>query len=276
MSFYIKQYRDYSNHWSKMEYSLGEIETTINYFITNKYKDATVDVTNTMLKKGEKYFLSVVIDRIGAGENGTGNQETGNTEKEMTIKLLAVDNDGNSTILNPKNQYIDTIILPKVEKVDGKIISTSSFNFIITPNDNYERIAFILSRDLTKKNDADLRVKIDVKIFTKLQNLIGNVIKDFDSNINITQIGIHAKPGTLMCINGEPIKIGKRGVFELNSVFRLQQMSPPNNSQDSTTDISQPETVGISFLNIINLNENKEPKEYYTIDYRYIKVKEAT
>ena len=269
MSLYIKQYRDSGNHWSDISTTVGTITTPINYFISNQYTDATIDTT---LKEGEKYFLSVDIDRIGSGTIETGNQETGNTEKEIVIKLLK---DNNSTILSSDNQYIDTIILPKQETINEEKITKSSFNFIIAPKAEYQRIAFILKRDLTK-GDAELRIKINVKKFAKLQNLITDVMKVSDPNINITQIGIHAKPGTLMCINGEPIKIGKRGVFELNSVFRLQQKASSNTSQDSTTDTPQPNTIGISFLNIINLNEDdKKPKQYYTIDYRYIKTKEV-
>lgn len=278
MSFYIQQYRNASNHWSEFakdkDYTIGTIKTPVAYFAENKYTDTTIDITNSFLK-GEKYFLSVEIERIGAGTESTGNPETGNTEKEITIKLLKT----NSKIIDTENQYIDTIILPKVEKGDkGQKITTSIFNFIITPNDTYKRIAFILNRDLYNINDIKLSANINVKKFVKLKNLIGDGINVSGSNINITQIGIHARPGTLMCINGEPIKIGKRGVFELNSTFRLQQQSSSNSSKDSTINNSQSSNkVGIDFLNIINVNEKgEEVTELYTIDYRYIKIEEAT
>lgn len=273
MSFYIKQYRDNSNHWSELNYSIGTMPTQVSYFIENEYRDVFIEPDNSIFKTGEKYFLSVEIDRIGAGAADKGNSETGNTEKEMIIKLL-----NGYNIFDTKNQYIDTIILPKTEIVNGEQIKTNIFNFIITPNADYERIAFILSRDLTNINDIKLLVDMRVKRFVKLKNLIGDGINVSGSNINITQIGIHARPGTLMCINGEPIKIGKRGVFELNSTFRLQQQSSSNSSKDST--INNPQSsnkVGIDFLNIINVNEKgEEVTELYTIDYRYIKIEEAT
>lgn len=274
MSFYIQQYRNNSNHWSEIGYTKGTIKTPVAYFAENKYTDTTIDITNSILE-GEKYFLSVEIERIGAGTESTGNPETGNTEKTIDIRLLKT----GSTINDAKNQYIDTIILPKVEKGDkGQKITTSIFNFIITPNDTYQRIAFILNRNLYNINDIKLSANINVKKFVKLKNLIGDGINVSGSNINITQIGIHARPGTLMCINGEPIRIGKRGVFELNSVFRLQQQSFSNSSKDST--INNPQNsnkVGIDFLNIINVNEKgEEVTELYTIDYRYVKIEEAT
>lgn len=275
MSFYIKQYRDNSNHWSEIASSPGTIQTQVAYFVKNQYTDTTIDITNSSLEAWEKYFLSVEIERIGAGAENTENSETGNTEKEIVVKLLK---DNSSTILDTENQYIDTIVLPKIEKVNGDPINTSIFNFIITPNADYKRIAFILKRDLTNINDINLSVKINVKRFVKLKNLIGEVIKVSDSNINITQIGIHARPGTLMCINGEPVRIGKRGVFELNSVFRLQQHPSLNSSQDSAADNAQnSDGVGIYFLNIINLKENsEETTDWYTIDYRYVQIKEET
>lgn len=277
MSFYIQQYRNASNHWSEFEknkdYTIGTIKTKVAYFAENKYTDTTIDITNSILE-GEKYFLSVEIERIGAGTESTGNPETGNTEKTIDIRLLKT----NSTIIDAENQYIDTIILPKTEIVEGEQIKTSIFNFIITPNDTYQRIAFILNRDLYNINDIKLSANINVKKFVKLKNLIGDGINVSGSNINITQIGIHARPGTLMCINGEPIRVGKRGVFELNSTFRLQQQSSSNSSKDSTINNSQSSNkVGIDFLNIINVNEKGEGvTELYTIDYRYIKIEEAT
>ena len=273
MSFYIKQYRDNSNHWSDLNYAIGTMSTKVSYFIENEYRDVIIAPANSIFKTGEKYFLSVEIDRIGAGAADEENSETGNTEKEMVIKLL-----NGYNIFDTKNQYIDTIILPKTEIVNGEQIKTDIFNFIITPNADYERIAFILSRDLTNINDTKLVVNMSVKRFVKLKNLIGDGINISGSNINITQIGIHARPGTLMCINGEPIKIGKRGVFELNSVFKLQQHQSPNGSQDSTTNNAQnSDSVGIYFLNIINLKENGEDStDYYAIDYRYVQMEEAT
>ena len=279
MSFYIKQYRDKGNHWSeitKNEYKIGEIQTQVAYFAKNQYTDTTIDMSSQDLITGEKYFLSVEIERIGAGTEDSGNPEMGNTEKEIVIKLLNGDD-----ILDIKNQYIETIILPKAERVgEQQTITKSVFNFIIAPNDKYQRIAFILKRDLTNINDIKLSANITVKKFFKLNNLIGDAIKVSGSNVNITQIGVHARPGTLMCINGEAIRIGKRGVFELNSVFRLQQRTSSNDSQDSTIETLQnSDIVGIYFLNIINENEdpnNESTKELYTIDYRYVQMKEAT
>ena len=151
MSFYIQQYRNASNHWFEFteknkDYTIGTIKTPVAYFAENKYTDTTIDITNSFLE-GEKYFLSVEIERIGAGTESTGNPETGNTEKTIDIRLLKT----GSTIIDAGNQYIDTIILPKVEKGDkGQKITTSIFNFIITPNDAYQRIAFILSKFIFK------------------------------------------------------------------------------------------------------------------------------
>ena len=70
-------------------------------------------------------------------------------------------------------------------------------------------------------NDIKLSANINVKKFVKLKNLIGDGINVSGSNINITQIGIHARPGTLMCINGEEIRVGRSGLYEILNGYKV-------------------------------------------------------
>ena len=48
---------------------------------------------------------------------------------------------------------------------------------------------------------------------------IENVIKQISasSSFYLTKIGIQGPPSLLMCINGEQIRIGKSGIYEINN-----------------------------------------------------------
>lgn len=221
MSFNIKQYRGTEPYWDTIQgYSLGYVTTSFPY-LANTYKDSCIEMS---FQKGIPYYLSIKIEK----EKGENSQN-----REITVQLQ---NDLIENFSSTENQTISKIqLLRSTSEEDAFEI----FHFIFTPSKNYNKISFIISRDLKNLEDWEKYAKIEVNKFQKLNNLLSLL-----QISQINQLGIHADPGTLMCINGEEIKIGKRGVFEINSNI-----------------------VQINFLNIINLKENS----YYTIDCRYTK-----
>jgi hypothetical protein len=41
----------------------------------------------------------------------------------------------------------------------------------------------------------------------------------------LTKIGIQGPPGMLMCINGEPIRIGPSGIYEIKNGYKINFLS---------------------------------------------------
>ena len=72
--------------------------------------------------------------------------------------------------------------------------------------------------------------------------IIKNIVKDINK---IVKIGVQGPPSLLMCINGEQIRIGKTGIFEINE-----------------------DNVSISFVGFIPKIKNNV-LEYFIMDYEY-------
>ncbi len=68
-------------------------------------------------------------------------------------------------------------------------------------------------------------MKIEIEACAKINNLCGNSYVNNGIKINVpetlTKIGIQGPPGLLMCINGEAIRIGPSGIYEINNGYKV-------------------------------------------------------
>lgn len=147
-------------------------------------------------------------------------------EQKITIKLIKSDKIGEEN-----EQKIETITVNSGNDY-------SSFDFIITPNSLYNKIKFELNR--TQKDYITLNttyteesldsdsflllsiygrtMDITIETFGEIKNLITNKINPAIGYTGILkQIGVQGKPGLLMCINGEAIRVGRSGLYEINN-----------------------------------------------------------
>jgi hypothetical protein len=67
----------------------------------------------------------------------------------------------------------------------------------------------------------------------KNQGII-SVFTPEDSPPRLTKIGIQTDVGTIVCINGVEIKIGKTGIYELDEVVIITQLNFPNGASSDT------------------------------------------
>ena len=84
-----------------------------------------------------------------------------------------------------------------------------------TPKTSFDKIVFELKRDI---GDADsLARKLIIPINKKVQLAIVNNILDSFTNIqSIFKIGIQGSSKLIVCINGEPIRLGVSETFEIH------------------------------------------------------------
>lgn len=160
---------------------------------------SAVDDTRT---KSRSYFLKYKIRK----------QEE---EQVITIKLLKskeeLDNE----------QFLTTITVPK-----GNPSEYFSFDLVISPNSTYDRIAFILHRNASDYNFEEGAetgaygriVEIEVEYYEEIINIIDTYLNASIDNVGLLkQIGVQGPPGMLMCIEGEGIRIGRSGIYEINN-----------------------------------------------------------
>ena len=160
----------------------------------------------------------------------------------ITKVAIAVDKDGaqpGDVYYNNGKYYIkgetdeieDEEILNKNDAIlshswtSGHSISGVDFSFIFSPRDSDETYNQIWIEMFRETYDQDIysdgiygrKIDLDGDIFEaevyELENLIDS-IADVDT---LTHIGVYSHPNTIMSINGEEIRVGQSGYYELNN-----------------------------------------------------------
>lgn len=146
------------------------------------------------------------------------------------------------------NKTSDNIqVLKSIVVEGGRESDYSSYEIVISPNNTYNRILFELQRELEDYNtiNADDTYGRICNIHIDRLDEVYNVINYLSSLINkssLLQIGVQSAPGLLMCINGEEIKVGRSGLYEILNGYK------------------------ISFIGfIVEPDDNK----YFILDYQY-------
>ena len=151
----------------------------------------------------------------------------------------------NTTLLKDNSQTLGTI---QIEAGDESEYST--FDFIFSPNENrtFNEIHFELQRtatqDLNIQNpDGTFGRKINLEIvkLAEINNVIDTLNPSIANRGKLKQIGIQTAPGLIICINGEQIKVGRSGLYEIKN------------------------GVEINFIGFIVENNDK----YFILDYQY-------
>lgn len=95
---------------------------------------------------------------------------------------------------------------------------------MFTPNSTYNLIVFVLARtteDYNITEDSQYGRIMDITVNKNNIYLMTNIIDTLASTYGLAElirIGVQGPTGLMMSINGEQIKIGKTGIYELNDV----------------------------------------------------------
>lgn len=148
-------------------------------------------VINTSLSSSKSYFIRLKFFK----------QET---EQKITLKIEDRD------ALIKGSQIIGTITVPAGSPFDSYV-----YEKVFMPLKDYNRIYLELERTNNDyalnqdRNDNTYGRIINIEVVTCAE--IKNLLLD-----NIIRLGVQGTPGLLMSINGEQIKIGNSGIFEIN------------------------------------------------------------
>lgn len=110
-----------------------------------------------------------------------------------------------------------SIYLQKEENNDSQLVKTfevianvqNILSTVITPNTNYTKIV------IQGTNGANLTIAIN-----QLQ-IVRNILNDLDIS-SLAKIGIQGPSGLTMCINGEEIKVGRFGIYEMIKNIKVE------------------------------------------------------
>lgn len=208
-------------------------ENNLQIFFENPYYDFSN--INKTLNKQNYYYLKFSVKKLNSNQNfylKLKNFSNNELEEEEENQQIIANFDVPKKFLQTDNEW-------------------ATFEIIIVPNKSYKQLYWDLTRTLLEDYKTDFNIQTNEEnVIGRKMNVIINqfaIIKNIVEDINkIVKIGIQGPPSFLMCINGEQIRIGKTGIFEINE-----------------------DDFIISFIGFIPKIKNNV-LEYFIMDYEYI------
>ena len=210
MSFQFGQFRrsQLDSFLTPLKYKLekAKIKSTISTAVT--FVDNVISLTDAFKPteqdgiRAKNYYIRFRIYK-------KANPQT------IIIKLINI-NKQTDNIQNLRTIIVDA----------GRETEYNTYEIVIPPNNNYNQIKFELQRELedyNKKNSDGTYGRI-CKIEVIRLDEIYNVIDYLTTIINksaLLQIGVQSAPGLLMCINGEEIRVGRSGLYEILNGYKV-------------------------------------------------------
>lgn len=220
----------------------SDIETTV-------FTDFALNV-ETKLSTNQSYYLRFNAKR----PLPTGGDKPYGDPDEISFNIVLYEQDGGTEGLhdNEKTQTIEKNLKlsPWVDKYNNE---WQEFTVVFTPNENYQYIALKINRigyDYVYEGTPQRRnpfiynesdTSHNTLNFTDQGDfaLINNILSVPSSSGAALKIGIQARPGTLFCVNREPIYLGRSGIYEINNGTKISFVgiaAPNGNETDNVPD----------------------------------------
>lgn len=221
-------YEDISNDFVIQYFQERLSELTSTVFFENAYYDFSN--TGNKMNKQNYYYLNFSVKKMNSIQNFY-----------LKLKNLTQSDDDFS---DNNEQIIAEFTVPQSTVEDD----WTNFEIIIAPNKTYGQLYWDLRRTISNDYLSTSDMQVEGAIGRKMTIVINQfaIIKNIVKDINkIVKIGVQGPPSLLMCINGEQIRIGKTGIFEINE-----------------------DNISISFVGFIPKVKNGI-LEYFIMDYEY-------
>lgn len=191
-------------------YNFGQFRSTqiVNYLIDISFNISTIqkqsEMTDDIFTDYAINLPLVQVDEHGKQQSYYLRFSINKMESEQTLILKLVN--GNN---------IQTIRTFKIAA--GLTSDAVVFETIINPNNDYNQIYFELVRTADDYNIKNGRlINLNINKIASIYNVINFLNPSIDNKGKLKQIGVQGVPGMLMSINGEEIRIGRTGIYELN------------------------------------------------------------
>jgi hypothetical protein len=177
--------------------------------ITLTGKIFTNECIQTSLVSNTNYYFHGKIKRMSSPQ-------------EFYIKLITYK--GESTALDGAEQYIKTISIG-----GGDVHDWVDVEFIFSPlTNNFDAILFELVRTV---EDYREEPRYPIIIYEEL-SVINNLITGY----HFIKGGLQSRPGLMMCVNGEEIRISRTGLYEVReNTVPITFFSVVNSAKEDTT-----------------------------------------
>lgn len=159
-----------------------------SFLYTDKVIASNNNLDTILFEKDTCYYVKFSVNR--------------STTIDQTIELKLIDPTNN------KQQYLKTIEVNHAP-VEGK---KYYFSLIFTPFDNFTGLLFNLKRTPNIFNTPD----ISLISLQQVPNLISSMISTPEnSDVIITKLAVQGPYGTWLNLNGDGVRIGRSGIYEI-------------------------------------------------------------
>ena len=232
MSYNIGQFRrtqrpveDYMVKYVKdIDYTVNSSYPTI--IDTYTFDDFAIQMTNSNLDALHSFYLEYSVNAPTFGN--------ASLTQTITIKLK---NDNSETVQTVKTN-----------------INRGSGTVLITPIGTFKYIVFELERvttDYTEVNPNTGHHGRQMNITISKFGLVKNILTDFlNLQQPLTKIGVQGPKGLVMCINGEEIRIGNSGIYEIDNGMKINYF-------------------GVILANDYTSMGFEDKWQYFILDYQY-------
>lgn len=269
MAYAVSQLRKQAGTGTYMQ-TITVTEST--FASPNKFNDSGSFTDFALLgnfEKGKTYYLRFIIHRIPDGwysRETAGYYSMFQTADDMTYTLLLKTNAEEDEDTNPP-QIIDTFTVKSLALSETNIGSNTvyySYSTVFTPNKNFGLLGFRLARTAydvlasqrnwiresaekvtkTVYDDSGKPMVLTTqgeRIVYKNQNGDICLLKDIVGLSNSTtwlKMGFQSRPGTLVVVNQQPIRVGRNGTYQINNGTMIDSfmIAAPQGSDNSKID----------------------------------------
>lgn len=237
--------------------TFGGSKTFIDFALEGSFVSGQVYYLRFQIHKIPKYFYS----------GSKMPQEVSMYEADadtLSLQILLKNNDQDET--NNPPEIIGTCIVPTALQTESD--KYSSYSFVFSPSKNFNKLGFRINRvSFDAINTTDYRKWLidettdvsDLRYTTSGTEItvatVGDRIKytgndgDICSLVNLVQstsanlsgflkFGYQSRPGSLIVVNGEPIRIGRSGIYEINNgtIIKSFMIASPNGDDNKNID----------------------------------------
>lgn len=190
-------YSNYVKQFDKNEYTLTTVEARTDIV-------AGISFTDVAIKKSFTPSDGSMLVRVSA--------RCFDRDTTITVKLAK---DNVSSLSTTNIQTIAALELPQIGEAETEFVT---FDLIVTPSDSYAQLIFTIDRDAGDFTGYERKWTPGLEFIVESFGTISNIIPtlDIENKGRLKQIGVQGRAGLEMCINGEMIRVGRSGIYEIN------------------------------------------------------------
>ena len=204
-----------------MSYSIGQYirNSSFNYLNNRNYQK--VEINTPRIDNSQSYFKDYAIELINGNDNSFNYGS--NYYIRIGIRRTSVNQDIIIGLRQNKedttnSQTLDTITIPA--NIGDTVNEIAIIEIAFSPNTSCSQFTIMLQRtseDYTKGGRI-----LDIVDSEIIVADIVNIMNNLSTGIHqLTKIGVQGPPGLLMCINGQPIRIGPSGIYEIKNNYKI-------------------------------------------------------